>query len=600
MKKTGFTLIETIVSVAVLGILCASAYGLYATIINAIVYYRGQTTVSALADQYLEVARNLSYSKIGTINGNPHGDLPDEPNALNVTFNGINYQIYYVVNALHDQADPNLTVQDYKQVKLYVKNVQNGITKSFITTIAPISLASMGNGGALSLQVIGSIYSTYQPVVGATINITNISLNPHINLQRTAGSNGRWNEVGLPPDSHYHISVTKNGYSSDQTYSVAQYPGTTQPDAAVILNQTQSVTLVIDKLSSMFLQTKDITCQPVAGASLNVQGTKTISPGLPKFNQNLTSNSSGIVSPATSTSCSNTCGASSCCLEWDTYTPTLTSSQYMVYGTSPVQTTDLLPNTSQNFSLILGEKTDNSLLVLVKDASGNSVEGASVELSSAGLGYDNTKYTGGSVWIQNDWSAGSGQTNFEAADRYSDDDGNITTDIVPLAVRLKEINDEYVSSGSLTSSTFDTGTDQTSYTILDWSANQDPDFSVSFQIATSDSIHDQPGDNYWQDSSNYKGIDGASSTYYTVPKVTINSSAKRYVRYKAFLSTTNSHKTPQLSSVSVNYVSGCPTPGQVMFSSLEAGNYDVTINGEQAFSNVNISGYFILQKNLSQ
>jgi len=600
MKKTGFTLIETLVSVAVLGILCASAYGLYATIINAIVYYRGQTTVSALAGQYLEVARNLAYSKIGTINGNPHGDLPDEPNALNLTFNNINYKIYYVVNALHDQADPNLTVQDYKQVKLYVKNVQNGITKSFVTTIAPISLASMGNGGALSIQVIGSIYSSYQHIAGATINITNTDVNPHINLTRTSGADGGWNEVGLPPDSHYHISVTKDGYSSDQTYSVAQYPGTTQADATVILNQTQSVTLVIDKLSNMSLQTKDTACQPIAGVILSVQGAKTISPGLPKFNQNFTSNGGGIINPVTTASCSNTCGASNCCLEWDTYTPALASSQYMIYGTSPVQTTDLLPNTSQNFSLILGQKTANSLLVLVKDESGNSVEGASVELIGVGLGYDETKYTGGSVWTQNDWSGGAGQKNFEAVDRYSDDDGNITTDIVPLAVRLKETDGEYVSSGSFISSTFDTGTDQTSYTILDWSSNQDPDFSVKFQIAASDEKHDGPEDNYWQESVNYKGIDGTSSTYYAVPKVTINSSAERYVRYKAFLSTTNPHKTPQLSSVSVNYVSGCPTPGQVMFPSLEAGNYDVLINGEQSFSGVNISGYFILQKTLSQ
>ena len=601
--KTGFTLIELLAAIAVLAILCSAAYGLYATIINAIVYYRGQTTVSALADQYLEIARNLPYSKVGTINGNPHGDLPDEPNALNLSFNGIDYQVYYVVNALHDPSDPNLTVQDYKQIKLYIKNTSNGLIKSFVTTIAPISLASLGNGGALSIQVIGSIHSGWQPVLGVTINIKNTSINPNINLTRTTDANGKWNEVGLPPDSHYHITISKNGYSSDQTYSVSQYPGTTQPDATVIDGSVQSETFIIDKLSSLNFYVKNQTCQPLVEVGLNVQGSKTISPDLPKFDQNFSTDTSGSVHPSSTASCSSTCGAPSCCLEWDSYTPSLISTQYMIYGTSPVQCAELLPDTNQDFNLILGPKTANSLLVVVKDALGIPVEAASVELINPGLSYDETKYTGGSVWSQNNWSGGAGQKNFINADQYYQDDGNISNNEIPLALRLAKIGESYVESGYLISSTFDTGTDQTSYTILDWSSSQDPDVSVKLQIATSNDPHDQPGDEYWDDPENYSGVDGTSSSYYTVPKTTINSNnnGNRYVRYKAFLSTINPQKTPQLSSVSINYVSGCPTPGQVMFPSLTAdNNYSVIVNGQQLPGNLDISGYFIFQTTLSQ
>jgi hypothetical protein len=224
---------------------------------------------------------------------------------------------------------------------------------------------------------------------------------------------------------------------------------------------------------------------------------------------------------------------------------------------------------------------------VVKDTSaeGDLIENAMVELSNTSLGYDETKYTGGSVWSQRDWSGGSGQANFSDITRYYQDDGQISVNENPLALRLAKNpgdNDNYFSSGWLISSTFDTGTNETSYTLFDWEATQDPDFSVSFQIATSDDPHDQPEDLYWSTSANYKGVDGTSSTYYTVP-TTINSvnNNNRYVRYKVFLATTNPLKTPQVSSISVNYVSGCPTPGQVIFPDLAAdSNYTVTVSAD--------------------
>jgi len=586
-KKTekGFTLVEAIVTTAILAVLCASAYGLYTTVYNAIAYYRKQTTMSALANQYLELARNLPYSQIGTINGNPHGNLPDMPNALTVSFNGYDYQIYYVINALHDPADPNPVVQDYKQVKLYVKDVSADLTKSFVATIAPINLASMGSGGALSIQVIGSIHSAWQPIAGATINIINTSINPNINLTRTADAQGKWNEIGLPADSNYQISVSKSGYSADQTYSVTEYPGTTQPSAAVIEGETQTVTFMIDKLSNLGFYVKDQACQPISSVDVNVQGAKLISPDLLKFDENFSSDGAGAIFPKTTSSCSATCGYSSCCLEWDTYTPKIVGAQYMIYGTSPVQSANVLPDTTKNFSLILGPKTSHSELVVVKDTStdGDLIENAKVELSNAGLDYDEIKYTGGSVWSQKDWSGGSGQANFTESTKYFSDDGHITSNEEPLALRLaKDTSNNYYSSGWLISSTFDTGTDETSYTLLDWDTTQDPDFSVKLQIASSNELHDQPEDTFWTDQASYTGIDGTSNTYYDSPN-TINSAnnGKRYIRYKVFLETTNPEKTPQISSISLNYVSGCPTPGQVIFTGLTLNsNYTVTVSAD--------------------
>jgi len=603
-SETGFTLIEVIVSIAILAVLAVSTFGLYTTIYSAIISYRQQTTMSALANQYLEIARNLPYSQVGTINGNPHGNLPDLPNALTVSFNNSDYQIYYVVNALHDPADPNPVIQDYKQVKLYVKDVSANLTKSFLVTIAPLNLASMGDGGALSIQVIGSIHSGWQPIAGATINIKNTSLNPGINVTRTADSQGKWNEVGLPADSNYQITITKTGYSVDRTYSITDYPETTQPNATVLEGQTQNVTFAIDKLSNLVFYAKDQFCQAIEGVNLNIKSAKLISADTFKFNENFSTDSSGAVIPTNTSPCSASCGSASCCLEWDTYTPTSANAQYMIYGTSPVQSANLLPDTTKNFNLILGTKTAHSELVVVKDDSGDLIENAKVELSNPGLNYDEIKYTGGSVWSQRDWAEGSYQ-----------DDGHISYNEIPLALRLAKNpsdDDNYYPSGWLVSSTFDTGTSQTAYTLLDWDATQDPDFSVGFQIATSDEPYDQPEDTYWDNPANYKGPDGTSSSYYDVPTA-VNSihNNHRYVRYKVFLATTNPVKTPQVSSVSLNYVSGCPTPGQVIFTGLTPDNYytaTVSADGYQPLDPITPikinstdceNGYCVLQVSLS-
>ncbi len=591
MKKAfGFTLIEAVVCVAIFSVLILAISGFFTSVIKGITYYRERVVISSLANQYLEIARNLPYAQIGTENGNPHGTLPDLPSPLEVSFNGANYQIYYVVNALHDLADPNIGVQDYKQVKLYIKNVSTGAENSFVTTIAPIKLASLGSGGVISFQVINK---AWQPVPEALIHITNANIVPNINLYRTAGSDGKWNEIGLAPDSNYHVVVTKNGYSADQTYPATQYPGATNLDVTVIQGEATSATFAIDPLSNLVFNVKSRTCQPISGVATNVRGAKTISPGFPKFDKAYTSNAGGQIYPQSASTCSSNCGAESCCLEWDVYALTLAGETYMVYGTSPAQVADLMPNTSQSFNLMLGPKTANSASVVVKDVSGNPVEGAKVELSNAGLDYDAVKYTGGSVWNQNDWSGGSGQADWSTSDGYYQDE-NISNNAIPLALRLAPGSAPYQASGFLVSSIFDTGTDQTHYASFTWGATTEEQVTgVKFQIAASNTNDENT---VW----NFNGPDGTAGTFYEISGTAINSENNnmRYVRYKAYLTTTDPQKTPMLSSVSINYVSGCPTPGQVMFSGLTADeDYTITVNDDPDYmlNNVNINGYFISQ-----
>ena len=576
----GFTLIEIVVSICILVILSLAVCQFFISMINGIAFFREETTVSSLADQYLEIAKNLPYSKVGTINGNPNGSLPDLPNAETVNFGGVNYKIYYVVNYVE-----NTGPDYYKQIKLYVTNINSRVTSNFLTDIAPEGLEGLINGGALSIKVFNSVG---QPVPNASIQIVNTNISPAINLSRLTDSNGNWTEVGLPDSANsYHIIATKTSYSTDSTYPItAQNPNPIKPNATISNGQVTQVSFSIDQLSSLSFSTMNQSCSPLSGVGLEVVGSKIIgTPNILKFDNTYTSNSDGNIHLSN--------------IEWDNYSAAPTSSSYMIYGSSPVLPAFVLPNTSQNFNLILGPETANSLLVEIKDSStGNPIQGTTVNLQNISSGNSTSQLTGGSILSQQDWSGGSGQTDFNDSTKYYQDDGNISYTGVPSGLRLAKNGSSYSWSGSLVSSTFDTGTNLTSYTNLTWQpTSQDPATSIRFQIATNND------DLTW----NYSGPDGTSNTYYTTSGDAIDSADNnnRYVRYKLFLSTNDVSKTPVLTSVSLNYVSGCSAPGQAIFTGLQGGQniYQLTVSmpgyQSQTINNLDTAGYNVLKISLS-
>lgn len=589
LKKdgAGFTLIETLVGILVFAILISGVLGSFNVLAKSVKAAREKTVLIGLAANYLEVIRNLPYSSVGTVNGNPTGTLSDQSNPISVNIEGVVYNIYYEVTYIDDTADGTILLgtdvapNDYKQVKMAIKNINTNIITNFVTNVAPKGLEGLSNAGAVLIKVFDA---NGQPVSGASVNITNTILNPDIILNRTTDSTGQIIEVALPASVNgYHLVATKQGYSTDQTYPITvANPNPIKPDGTVVNGTVTQISLFIDLVSNLTIKTLDQLCQPISGVNVNVSGAKLIgtNPNVLKFNNNYTSSSGQIA-------LNN--------IEWDTYTPVLLTGQsYTVYGTSPIQQITVLPGASQIFTLILGPQSTNSLLVIVKDAAtGAPLEGANVHLQKGGsVPQDYYGVTGGSVWTQLDWTGGSGQTLFTDNTRYYSDDGNIDINSAATGVQLKKVTGRYVASGVLESSTFDTGA-SSNFTTLTWEpTSQNAGATVRFQVAS----------NTDNATWSYKGPDGTNGTYYTVSGTSISSvhDNDRYVRYKLFLDTTDDKKTPALTSALINYVSGCYTPGQSIFPSLTAGNnydLDVSLTGytTQILNSLNINGNQILE-----
>jgi hypothetical protein len=102
----------------------------------------------------------------------------------------------------------------------------------------------------------------------------------------------------------------------------------------------------------------------------------------------------------------------------------------------------------------------------------------------------------------------------------------------------------HYSSGTLTSSTHDTGF-SADFGCISWTATAPAGTSIKFQIATNND------NSTW----NFKGPDGTPGTYYTSSSTGIwtGHDNDHYIKYKAFLSTGDTGKTPVLHDISVTY-----------------------------------------------
>ena len=102
----------------------------------------------------------------------------------------------------------------------------------------------------------------------------------------------------------------------------------------------------------------------------------------------------------------------------------------------------------------------------------------------------------------------------------------------------------YVWSGTLESSIHNCGS-LANFGTISWDNSSSSSTVLKFQIATND------------DSSTWSfvGPGGSSATYYEASGANIWSGhdGKRYIRYKAYLMTTNSNQTPQLKEVRITY-----------------------------------------------
>jgi len=565
-KKRGMTLVEILVSSAVFLIISLAVYNAYAGVLTLVRLSRVKITASNLANEQFEIARNLPYASVGLISGVPVGVLT---RVQTLTRDGITFQVTTSIQNVDDPFDgvvggaPNdLSPADYKQMQVVIGCAQCGnFTPLTISAImAPKNLEAASTNGSLFIRVFDA---SGFAIPNAQVRITA----PSLDITDNTDVNGLYDLIDAPPGNiNYRIVVTKNGYSSDQTYP----PGggglsdPANPDATVLVQQVTQKSLAIDRVSTINVSSVRNTCTPVGGIDFNLKGSKTLGTNsgttIYKYNSDLVTDGGG--------------GKILNTLEWDTYNFTFLDPDYDLAGTISPLPVALAPNSTQNVTMVVTPTNPRSLLMTIKDAAtGLPLTNATVTITDES-NTATTLITDRGYLTQTDWAGGAGQNNFSVdATKFFTSDNNIDFAISPGNLRLSQLLGLFQTSGELTSSTFDTGSASNFYQLLWTPLSQPPETgtdSVKFQVATNN-------DNAtW----NYFGPDGTAGTYYTSSNQNISSvnNGNRYLRYKLFMTSAVNYNTPSVSNISFTFTSDCVPPGQVLFSGLSAGDYAYSVS----------------------
>jgi prepilin-type N-terminal cleavage/methylation domain-containing protein len=563
--SAGFTFIETLVGIAIFAVIAVGVYETLAQSIKLVGTSRLMISSAALATEQFEIIHNMPYADVGLVAGIPRGKLQA---SQNIVRDNADFLVETTVRSIDDPFDGTVggtpkdtSPADYKLVELDISipSEPNFTPLSYTEYIAPKNLENSTTNGALFVRVFDA---NGNPVEGADIHIENNKISPVIIINDITDKDGKLQIVDVPPGINaYEITAGKDGYSQDKTYPAddSDNPNPVKIHATIVNQEVTQLSFAIDKTSALKVESVTKTCEPVAGIDFSLAGAKLIGtgPDILKYQNDFSTNGSGV---------SDISG-----LEWDTYNLTFTDATYDLAGANSPIPFSLAPGSSQDVKIIVSPKLPRSLLVSVKQA------GVLLPLSGATVtifkdSFSKQLITGRGFLRQTDWSGGAGQDNFSDPAKYYISDGNIENSDPAGEIKLKPAFGLYADSGSLISSTFDTGSVSNFYQFIFTPLNQPPETgpdSARFQIATNN-------DNATWD---FKGPDGTDGTFYSAANSNINSAhnGDRYLRYAAYFSTASSTYTPDVGEISFTFSSLCVPSGQVMFDSLEAGNYLFTV-----------------------
>ncbi len=385
----GFTFIDTIVGISLMLIVFLGIFGAFQLGLRVVGQSENIITATALANQQIEMVRNLPYESVGVKGGFPDGVLEL---VTTTKINNIEYAIEARVDFVVDSADglawpedecPN----DYKRVEIKVSWLGLFGGEVFLTTdIAPKNLAQECaiKGGILSVLAFDA--------KGMMIPFPLIEVkNPLTKAIIKTATPGDGKHYFSLPAVTYKVVVSKVGYSIDRTYGTEEVAIPEKPHPMVLEGQITEISFAIDKVSSMRVETrgtKDLGYPVISNATFTLRGAKIIGTDVNenpvyKYSQSHTTNAAGTITISN--------------LEWDSYTFFIDPAAGLDLiaiesppGTTATQPVALLPATTAEVRLIL--KAENSLLVTVQEIETlEPIFAASTILSR--LNFSKTQYT---------------------------------------------------------------------------------------------------------------------------------------------------------------------------------------------------------------
>ena len=399
-KKRGFTLIETLVFLALFSIVSVTFFETYFVTIRAITDSKNRLGATALANQRMEIIRSLPYDNIGTkhwngsawVYGIPAGELIEEEDiSVNTTKYHVDTFVQYVDDTFDGVTPADTIPTDYKKIRVTVSWGLQGAdqTVALFGNFSPNGVESASGGGTLSINVLNA---AGVGVSGVSVRIQKASSS--IDTTATTDATGNVTLPGAPAGTEaYTITVSKGGYYGASTFPA--YPTTAynpvDVHATVVAAALNQKSIVIDEEVDITLRTKDPFGTDIPSISFTLEGGRVLGANPSTL---------ATVYQFSSASSTNTSGTKDYPNEsYGQYTLTVPdTADYAFWKITPEGTSktlyDALPGVNADITAVMLDKNIGSLKAsVVNDADGAPIAGADVKLTNTTLPYDVTLTT---------------------------------------------------------------------------------------------------------------------------------------------------------------------------------------------------------------
>jgi hypothetical protein len=384
--QRGQGFIEVIIGLGILLILLHAFASLIITAYDLLGNARTRITARYIAVSRMEEIRNLPYDSIGVSGGIPAGDIPQ---LETINRNGQDYSlrtsVIYIDDPFDGLAPSDSTPGDYKRARVEVSWTGRFVAGETVTMITDTAADATAGGGLLSILAFNA---NADPVPQADVHILNTTVTPQIDLSLKTNDQGRVFLPGAPTcNTCYEITVTKDNYSTDKTYSTSQVANPNKPHATVVEGFITEVSFSIDATTTLhFASTmdRDNNFSPLGSKAFHLQGGKIIgTDGLGdsvyKYDEDLQTDGSASLTLEN--------------MEWDSYQLTLPTGSWDLAGTNPLRPIIVFPAAELDVLFASSSHQTDTLLVAVTDASGSAIASASAQLTGPDS-YDETLFTG--------------------------------------------------------------------------------------------------------------------------------------------------------------------------------------------------------------
>lgn len=289
--NSGFTIIEALIVLFVFSVVTTAFYAVFTVGLNFIMESKNRLGAVYLANERMEIIRNLKYDDVGIVGGIPSGTLPAEEDVI---ASKRKYHVKTFVQYIDDPFDGISPIDlDYKRVKVTISwpgPKKKTSTVSLVTRFVPPGVEqNVAGGGALSINIMdGKGIGVPQ----TSVHVTNSAISPSVNVTAMTDNTGNLLLPGAKQSlGNYYVEVSKEGYENVETINptLVTYTVTDTP-ASVVGGMMNVKSIVQNKLTGFTINSLTSSGEPLPGVNFHAEGGRIMgydmlqSPAAPEYN----------------------------------------------------------------------------------------------------------------------------------------------------------------------------------------------------------------------------------------------------------------------------------------------------------------------------